>query len=44
MSEKEKHILGVDYDTVRKAMTNGYERAAQLPSAGWAAGSGALFT
>jgi len=29
---------GVDYDKVRMAMTDGYERAAQLPSAGWAAG------
>ena len=29
---------GVDYDKVRMAMVDGYERAAQLPSAGWAAG------
>ncbi len=29
---------GVDYDSVRKAMVEGYERAAQLPSAGFAAG------
>ena len=29
---------GVDYDKVRMAMTEGYERAAQLPSAGFAAG------
>ena len=28
----------VDYDKVRMAMTEGYERAAQLPSAGFAAG------
>ena len=28
----------VDYDKVRKAMTVGYERAAQLPSAGFTAG------
>ena len=29
---------GVDYDNVRHAMVEGYERAAQLPSAGFAAG------
>tara|TARA_Y100000996_G_scaffold415464_2_gene410338 strand:- start:62 stop:1240 length:1179 start_codon:yes stop_codon:yes gene_type:complete len=29
---------GVDYDSVRKAMVEGYERASQLPSAGFAAG------
>ena len=29
---------GVDYDKVRNAMVEGYERAAQLPSAGFAAG------
>ena len=28
----------VDYDNVRHAMVEGYERAAQLPSAGFAAG------
>jgi len=29
---------GVDYNKVRKAMVEGYERASQLPSAGFAAG------
>jgi len=29
---------GVEYDKVRKAMVEGYERASQLPSAGFAAG------
>ena len=32
------HNLGVDYDKVRKAMMEGYGRAATLPSAGFAAG------
>ena len=30
--------LGIDYDKVRFSMVDGYERAAQLPSAGFAAG------
>lgn len=32
------HNFGVDYDKVRKAMTEGYERASKLPGAGFAAG------
>ena len=32
------HNFGVDYDKVRKAMMEGYGRAATLPSAGFAAG------
>lgn len=32
------HNFGVDYDKVRHAMTDGYKRAATLPSAGFAAG------
>src|SRR3989344_9642806 len=32
------HNFGVDYDKVRHAMTDGYTRAATLPSAGFAAG------
>jgi len=32
------HNFGVDYDKVRKAMREGYERALSLPSAGFAAG------
>ena len=32
------HNFGVDYDKVRAAMREGYERAASLPSAGFAAG------
>jgi len=32
------HSFGVDYDKVRKAMREGYERAHTLPSAGFAAG------
>ena len=32
------HNFGVDYDRVRHAMTDGYKRAATLPSAGFAAG------
>jgi UDP-N-acetyl-D-mannosaminuronic acid dehydrogenase len=32
------HNFGVDYDKVRCAMTDGYERASTLPSAGFAAG------
>lgn len=32
------HNFGVDYDRVRKAMTEGYGRAATLPTAGFAAG------
>mgnify|MGYP001263958258 FL=1 len=30
--------LGIDYDKVRFAMVDGYERASQIPSAGFAAG------
>ena len=29
---------GVDYNTIRDAMTKGYDRAANLPKAGFAAG------
>jgi UDP-N-acetyl-D-mannosaminuronic acid dehydrogenase len=32
------HNFGVDYDKVREAMTEGYGRAATLPTAGFAAG------
>lgn len=32
------HNFGVDYDRVRQAMTEGYQRATTLPSAGFAAG------
>lgn len=32
------HNFGVDYDKVREAMTEGYGRAASLPTAGFAAG------